>query len=165
MVRVHKRRRRRGRPGQRARSLNLTGTLDVAFLLLIFLVLTATFAAREGDLPGRHGPAEPGPPRLALTIDLQAPGTPGNPGTPGTPGARWIVDERVALDAPDRDGLACLLAEWRDDPERNPTGLCDKDNTLVVIRPGRRVPWDHVVQAYDAVVEARYTHISLAQAR
>jgi len=63
------------------------------------------------------------------------------------------------------DRLAGLLADWRYDPKRNPAGLRDDDNTVVVIRPGDRVPWDHVVQAYDAAVEACYAHVSIAQAR
>ena len=146
-------RRRRRRAGDSS-TFNVTGILDIGFLLLIFFVLTAVFAYNEGVLPGRfHGPG-PAPPRNPLTVDLKA---------DHAGGVRWIVDERIVIEQPRRQRLARLLADRRYDPQANPTAVYDDDNTVVVIRPEGRVPWDDVVQAYDAAIEARYAHVSIAQ--
>ena len=46
----------------------------------------------------------------------------------------------------------------------NPSGSFKPDNPLI-IEPDGRVRWQHVVNAFNAAVKARYTNVAFAQAR
>lgn len=149
------------RPLKRASmNLNLTSMIDVIFQLLIYFIITASFTLGEGvitaRLPKGSGPA-PSPDKLPdqpLNIILQSQGA---------------YDVRINIEgiaeAPHNfTGLAQLLERVQFDPQRGRSGAYKPDNP-VIIKPDGRVRWQHVVNAFNAAVKARYSNVSFAQAR
>ncbi len=148
------------RPVQKGvRQLNLTAMLDVTFQLLIFFVLTASFAINEGILPadlptGPTAQQQQAPPQEPVVIVLRPIGVDGV--------SIWL--ER-SENIPDGDFVRLYekLNGWRYDEQTNPTGMLTDDNPII-IKPNEDVQWNHVVNAFNAVRRARYTNVSFAQA-
>lgn len=142
------------------RELNITSMLDVTFQLLIFFILTANFAIDEGvlaaDMP-QGVPPEPTevqePPDEPIVIVLRS---------VGEGCGIWIQNGR-SIPNGDFQQLFEILNGWRYDPSENPGGQFEADNPIV-IKPMPNVEWGHVVSAFNAVVRARYTAVSFAQA-
>jgi biopolymer transport protein ExbD len=114
-------------PRRRA-AINLTPLIDVLFLLVIFVLVTARFedvGAVEVDLP--RGTSESLPARQTLTLSVTS------------AGAYYLGEEEVPQ-ASLRDVLQRRAAEARE------TGL--------VIRADRSVPWEAVHFATEAAKEA-----------
>lgn len=148
-----------GRVCSRIRNLNLTSMLDVTFLLLIFFVLTASFAIREGvlaaELPriGTHSEASKIDP-IMDPIRIRLAG---------------IDSDRVQIhiDGHERindfEALYALLNTVRYD-DSNTTGLYQVDNPIV-IESVRDTEWGIAVAAFNACVRAGYLDVRLSELR
>ncbi len=131
--------------------LNLTAMIDVVFQLLIYFVVTASFAQGEGVLKARlpgegRGPVVgPPPPAAELTVRVASVGT---------------YAYRLTLEP---GGLApTSFHELADLLERLKTVY--GPDTPVIIQPGHTVRWQHVVNAFNAAVRARYENVAFATA-
>ena len=151
------RRRRAATPPQV--QLNITPMIDVIFLLLIYFVVTASFAMDEGiltaKLPEGTGPAEalPKTPQRPIKIRLTSLSMP--------------TECRIELVGIGRSPrhfkeLTEQLAALQYNAQ-NPNGSFKPDNPLI-IEPDGRVRWQHVVNAFNSAVKARYTNVAFAQA-
>jgi len=149
-------RKRSGGVGQ----LNLTSMIDVVFLLLIYFVITASFTEGEGILNAKlpQGTGEPTEktelPKLKLKIEL-------------TPSGQYGVRIAVSNEntAPSNfTELRQLITRLQYDPSRGLNGTYKPDDTPVIIAPKGQVRWQHVVNAFNAAVGARYENIAFAQA-
>jgi biopolymer transport protein ExbD len=137
--------------------LNLVSMMDVCFQLLIFFVLTASFAVGEGilaaELPTGQGPApDPAePPPQPITIMIRSRG-----------------GEDVAIEISGRLGamadFQALYTQLRQlqRNDKNPNGIYMPEDP-VVIQPDATVPWGAVVNAFNAAVRARFSNVNFAQ--
>lgn len=153
----HESRSKRHRPIGRMGELNLTSMLDVIFLLLIFFVLTASFALGEGILPAdmprgeSESESDELPPTQPIEITLRSLGG-------------YDVSIQLAGDPSPPETFNELyqklsgLQRTEADPGR-PFGADDP----VIIRADSEVRWAHMVSAFNAAVRARYTNINFAQ--
>jgi len=162
---VHHRsaRQRRGRRDAPVGELNLTSMIDVIFQLLIFFVVTANFMIDEGVLSAKlpQGAGTPTAsddlPREKITIRLTS-----------DPGDDALVSiERGPAGDPVRYAsfgeLAADLDRLRYDPDGTRIdGIYDADNP-VLIEPTGTVRWQHVVNAFNAAITAKYTNVSFAE--
>lgn len=142
------------------RQLNLTSMLDVCFQLLIFFILTANFAVDEGALAADM-------PQGVPPVPTEVVETPKDPviivlRSIGKDCGIWIQNGR-SIPNGDFQQLFEILNGWRYDASQNPGGRFEADNPIV-IKPMPNVQWGHVVSAFNAVVRARYTAVSFAQA-
>jgi biopolymer transport protein ExbD len=144
----------------RVPALNITSFMDMCFCLLTFLVLSASFAGSEGVLTAKL-PAGTGVgtvpdqmPKNPIIIDLTA---------VGQTEVR-ISLENVSEQPADFTGLRDLLTRMQNNPALGRHGPYDPGNPII-IEPEGRVLWQHVVNAFNAAVAARYTQIAFAQAR
>jgi len=158
---IHHESRRKQRDVPPARmQLNLTSMIDVIFQLLIYFVVTASFAAGEGiitaKLPQGTGTSaeEIEPPEKPLNIVI---------GSAGDTGYSISIEGLNRAPA-DFDQLAEILRELQYDPERGLQGAYKPDHP-VIIKPDGLVRWQHVVNTFNAAVAARYSNVSFAQAR
>lgn len=135
--------------------LNLTSMIDVIFQLLIYFVVTASFTQDEGILaakmPQREGSSQEDIPPQELVIVLQAAGTEYMLSIEGAPNPR--VQHFTALRR--------RLEGMQYNPERGRTGTVKPDDP-VKIRPEGKVRWQHVVNAFNAAIAARYTDVGFA---
>lgn len=138
--------------------LNLTSMIDVIFQLLIYFVITASFAVGEGviaaNLPGQgQGSTTAEPPKTPLNIIVAS---------------RGEYNYQLRIDgipqAPTNfKSLNEMLKSIQHDPQRGRQGAYPPDNPIM-IKPDGNVRWQHVVDAFNAAVAARYSNISFAQA-
>lgn len=145
----------------RVAALNITSFMDLTFNLLLFFVLTASFSIGEGvvpaDLPlgGSGGTASTvtAPPKTPLVISLR---------TFGANDQVTIQFESISTDPPkDFEDLHAMLKRMQFDPAKNPGGSYPPDNP-VIIKPDTGVQWQHVVDAFNSIVRARFTNVSFA---
>ena len=137
--------------------INLTSMIDVTFQLLIYFIVTANFTFEEGVLVARMpqgtGQAQEEsiePPPQPLEIRLVA-----DPPTD----VRIHIDGERGINT--FTGLAQRLQSWQVN-DRNPGGIYKADNP-VIIRPVGEVRWQHVVNAFNAAIKARYTNVAFGQ--
>jgi biopolymer transport protein ExbD len=144
---------RRKRVTLRVAALNITSMMDLVLNLLLFFVLTASFAAGEGTLPARL-PKIPGPDDevglgenqpTKLVVSLIATGR----------GPAMIQLEGVPATIRD----AAELFEKLDGFRHN--GVYAAADPIV-IRVDPLVRWNDVVDAFNALVRAKYTDIGIA---
>jgi biopolymer transport protein ExbD len=138
--------------------LNLTSMLDVTFQLLIFFILTASFAKGEGILPADlpAGPSaqsseDPEPPEQPLNIMLRS------------LGGQDISIEVEGMSSPPANFNELhqkLKSVQRTDS--NPTAPFAPDDP-VIIHPDQTVGWGHVVNAFNAAIRAEYSNVHFAQ--
>jgi len=148
--------RRRGRRGgSLTLSLNLTPMIDVVFLLIFFFLTVSRFGASEGMLPARLPARGAVPaaevPRTPIYVRLVAPAQPGGL-------ARVTIDRFQVTPIP----LAALLAKLASIRDEVP-GF--DGNTPVILVAGDEVPWDDVVNAYNAAIAAEYRKVLFAADR
>ncbi len=141
---------------------NLSSMIDVIFLLLIYFVSTVNFTPDEGVLTAKlpQGSGQPtttdlAPPQRPLNILLLAAGE---------------TDCRIRIEgypqAPTNfTELAAFLVQLQYDPAQGLNSGAFKPDNPVVIRPDAGVRWQHVANAFNAAVRARYTNINFAQVR
>ena len=137
-------------------TLNLTSMIDVVFLLLFFFLATSHFTRPEGTLPADL------PTRAAAGPAVEVPRTP--------------IHVRLSVDP--AGPQACRLSVDRFHPSPLPVG--ELAGTLQKIRqeiPGfdgrtpvylmadERVPWDYVVNAYNAALVAQFEKIYFSGAK
>jgi len=139
--------------------LNMTSMIDVVFQLLIYFILTASFAVGEGvitaQLPQGTGAADSAkPPDQPLNIILTSAGTHGY----------RITVEGYHTAPGDFTQLQNILVEMQYDTSRGRNGMYKPDNP-VIIKPDGTVRWQHVVNAFNATVAARYSNVAFAQAQ
>ena len=133
-------------------SLNLTPMIDVVFLLLFFFLAVSRFRALEGMLPAQLPTQKVATtveiPRIPIRIRLLA--------DPKAPMVCHATIDRFE-EAPIRlDALATALRDIRE----NAPGF-DRD-TPVQLWAGDEVVWDHIVNAYNATMAAKYKNILFA---
>lgn len=144
--------RRNARRRSSPRSLRMTAMIDICFLLLVYFVTTTSCTQGEGvitaSMPEDDGPAteQAAPPHQPITVTL----------TPrGDTGCRISVNDGAA--SPRTFGeLHVLLAQWN--------GTTHTADNPVVIRSQGTTRWQHVVNAFNAAVKARYTNVAFAKA-
>ena len=152
-------RQRRGRPPAKMQ-LNLTSMIDVIFQLLIYFVLTASFAFGEGvltaELPARGQASQPPEiPPAELVVRLR----------PDGPSNASISLGQSAAGIDSFTGLYDQLRRVQYDPDHGLTEGYHKPDWPVIIQPEGEVRWQHVVNAFNAAIRARYTNVSFAQPR
>ena len=136
-------------------TLNMTSMIDVVFQLLIYFVITASFVMGEGvitaNFPSGSGPSQPDPldPKQPIRITLSS---------RGESGYRLDVDR-----APTAPSTFGELAKMLEGMQVGKGGFFEADNP-VVIAPSGDVRWQHVVNAFNAAVRARYKNIAFSQA-
>jgi len=140
--------------------LNLTSMIDVIFQLLIYFVVTASFAINEGviiaNLPEQGG---------AQQADVEPPDRPINIViiSDGMAGYRLRFENQPRTPA-NFNELKEILIQIQNNPKLGRSGVYATDNP-VIIKPDGRVRWQHVVNAFNAAVSARYEQISFAAAQ
>jgi len=158
-------RKRRGRDGSPVGELNLTSMIDVIFQLLIYFVVTANFMIDEGVLTAKLPQGQGSPAALdelppeKITIRL----------TSDPVDNSLVRIERGSHDKPLRYAsfgeLTRDLAEARYDPDAGQlNGIYEPDNPII-IEPVGTVRWQHVVNAFNAAIAAKYTNVSFAEAK
>ncbi len=154
---LSKKSRHPGRVGQ----LNLTSMIDVIFLLLIYFVVTSNFRIDEGVLTATL-PQGQGKPLVSTDLPPQKIEVLITAGTvDDTQVAIQVGSQAFASFAQLRQDLASKLY----DPDAGQLGgLYEADNPIV-IQPGTNVRWQHVVDAFNACVAAKYTNVSFAKPR
>jgi biopolymer transport protein ExbD len=134
--------------------LNLTSMIDVIFQLMIYFVVTASFAANEGVLVtnlkfgGEQDPLET-PPTLNVRLE--------SAGDRGTGANIQVAGQPV----PSFTALAERLIELQHNPDKGRSGNYDHDKSPVKIQPEGVVRWQHVVNAFNAAVKAEYQNVAI----
>jgi len=139
--------RKRRRPAAGARlTLNLVPMIDIVFLLLIFFLVGTRFITAEGVLPGRlpHQDAQQMLPVPVPPIQIDLASTNGD-------APEITIAGRTATPA-NFEQLATMLAQIQREPGYD-------DQTPVVLQADEELAWDHVVNAYNAAVRAKYKNI------
>lgn len=141
--------------------LNLTSMIDIIFLLLIYFVVTASFTQGEGVLIARlpEGTGQSSVdvvPASKLYIYVSDAGDAGFRLRVGLEGSR-VRDEPV-----DFEGLYRALKGKMVDDETN-TGIYDAKRTPVVIQPSGGVRWQHVLNAYNAAIRAKFEQVAFGK--
>ena len=151
-------RKKRGRGKAEITDLNLTSMIDVIFQLLIYFVVTASFMIDEGILTaklpvGAGSPAEQDElPPEKITITLAS-----------GEGATSVTIKRGRQEYDNFGQLAQDLDRMRYDPDIGQLdGIYEADNP-VVIEPTGYVRWQHVVNAFNAAIAAKYTNVSFSE--
>lgn len=143
---------RRGRDGHAAITISLAPMIDMAFLFLIFFLVTTTFERAEGILSSKL-PEDTGRPTVALPVSpiviRLAPTGLGNADCSIRVDRFENVPQRV-------EALPDFLRRIHELP-----GF-DRD-TPVVIVPQDEVRWDHVVGCWNAALLAKCTRIAFAE--
>lgn len=158
----HRPRRKRSGNKQPRMALNLTAMIDVTFLLVIYFVVTSSFSPGEGiltaKLPQGTGTAVlPKLPTKPLSIIVS---------DTGPTGYRLSIEDFVTENPPrDFRELYELLVRLQYDKAQGRTLGTHKPDDPVIIKPSGQVRWQHVVNAFNAAVRARYENIAFAQAQ
>ncbi|MEO0965333.1 MAG: biopolymer transporter ExbD [Planctomycetota bacterium] len=144
------------KPDKGGMNLNLTSMIDVIFLLLVYFVVTASFAENEGvltaRLPQKEGQTQQTkdtpPPTQPLRIILRSTGQAGvDISVPGASRVGTFSELQATLDR--------LML----DPERGKRdGIFEPDHP-VLIQPDGQVRWDYVVNAFNAAIAARFSNV------
>ena len=133
--------------GLRKPELKLTSMIDVVFLLLVFFVVTANFQADEASLiarlPGDSGGF--GPPPVPVLVELES--------------SDDGMTCRMRVDGVPIDG-ATELASYMS--QRVRTGQMASGD-LVKITPQGVVRWQHVLNVYNACIDAELEQVTFAQ--
>lgn len=145
----------------RSKPLNLTSMIDVVFLLLIYFVTTASFAHAEGIIIARMPETAgsdlteiPQPPDAELPLKISLTSS-------GANAYRINLDSYPAAPV-SFDALAGLLTQLRYDAAANPNGVYKADHPIVIQADGK-VRWQHVTNAFNATVAAKYTNVRFEQ--
>lgn len=147
-------RRRRARRRSWTMSLNLTPMIDLVFLLLFFFLVVTRFGALEGmlaaQIPARTSAAPAEIPRTPLRVRLVS--------DAANPGRCLATVDRFNESPIELAALADALAKIRNQD------IGFDAQTPVHLLAGDDVAWDHVVNAYNAAMAARFEKIYFAGA-
>jgi biopolymer transport protein ExbD len=152
----HKRKKRKP-TNIRVAALNITSFLDMSFCLLTFLILSASLTAPEGVLSAKLPQGEGGavqtdakPPEKELRILLSS----------NSVESCRIMVEGLPEATPDFKSLTAQL-ERLQFSDRNPNGVYKADNPII-IKPDNSCHWQHIVNAFNAAVAAKFSNVSFA---
>ena len=137
--------------------LNITSMIDVIFLLLIYFVITANFTFDEGVLTAKlpQGAGQP------TETDLKPPDEPMNIILSSVDVSSVKITINQTQYAANFTELHRLLMSLQHDPTRGLNGPYAPDNP-VIIKPDGQVRWQHVVNAFNAAVRARYANVAFS---
>jgi len=147
---------------------NMTPLVDIVMVILIFLMLTGSFLAAEhflvSNLPltrkGAGGVAQatniPLDEPLEIRVDSFT-----RPGPDGVPQEMWAAQAGGFMIQNSREALTKQLIRMRENFNRNNTPT---DRIQVVINPSRITKYKHLVEAYQAAVEAEFTKVAFSTA-
>jgi len=150
-------RKKKKAPNIRVAALNITSFLDMSFCLLTFLILSASLTPPEGVLSaklpqgeGGSGPSTDKPPEKELRILLSS----------NSVESCRIMVEGLPEATPDFKSLTQQLERIQFN-DRNPGGVYKPDNPII-IKPDNNAHWQHVVNAFNAAVAAKFSNVSFA---
>jgi biopolymer transport protein ExbD len=138
---------------------NMTPLVDIVMVILIFLMLTGTFAVGErfikSNMPitkkGLGGaPATGIPPAEPLDIRVDS-----------SSADAWIAQAGQITVRSNKDQLTAQLNKMREFLNRNNTTT---DKIQVQISPGHGTRWRHLIDVYEAALEAKFEKISFTTA-
>ncbi len=138
---------------------NMTPLVDIVMVILIFLMLTGTFAVGEhfltSNLPlsrkGGGGEASPNVPLdepLEIRVD-------------STSAEEWIAQAGGFQVRNSQAMLRGQLTKMREALNANNTPT---DKIQVVINPGRNTKYKHLIEVYEAALDAKYTKVAFSTA-
>jgi len=146
--------RKKPKPAGTRMDLNMTPMIDVVFQLLIYFIITCEFVPGEGILaatmPAGTGSAAEVP-KLESPIKILV-------SSRGETGYRLDVDKSST--APSTFGDLKKLLDGMQEKNGGPFS----DENPIVIQPSGEVRWQHVVNAFNAALGARYKNIAFGQA-
>jgi len=120
--------------GRRRLSINLTSLIDVLFLLVIFVLVSARFEDAAGiDVNLPHGATRELPKEQTLVLTLTA-------------GGKTYLNEAAVPDG----ALGTLLEE----------AAAMAQETVLVVKADRQVPWERVAAALDTAKRAGLTRLN-----
>lgn len=137
-------------------NLNLTSMIDIIFQLQIYFILTMSVAVNEGVITAKlpTGPGNPPP------NPQEMPPNPINIVVRNVGNYNYDVSiDGLSSSTPNFAALKDQLISMQNDPQRGRTGAYKPDNP-VIIKPDGSVRWQHVVNAFNAAVAARYSSVS-----
>jgi biopolymer transport protein ExbD len=140
-----------GKPKAASSRASLTPMIDVTFLLLLFFLLTFTFRRAEGGLPGslpQLGEYPP-PPVVMTTVVISSAGS-------DRTEAVFEIDGSLT---PLTSGEQLYLALVRR------RSLLGDAAEKAMIMPSGDVRWQHVVEAHNQLLRAKFPAIGFAQSR
>jgi biopolymer transport protein ExbD len=138
---------------------NMTPLVDIVMVILIFLMLTGTFAVGEhflrSNLPltargggGAAAPIVPLDEPLEIRVDSQS-------------SEEWLAQVGQWQIRNSRPALAKQLTEMREALNANKTPT---EKIQIVINPGRNTKYKHLVAVYEAALEARFQKVGFSTA-
>ncbi|MDD4890096.1 MAG: biopolymer transporter ExbD [Phycisphaerae bacterium] len=130
-------RRRSHRKPSHPAEINMTPLIDVLFMLMLFFLLGTRFLKSEGVIPKPNGIG--GPPLAPIRIAISEP-------APGQPVV--TVDRRASSMKSLYTDLSAIAAAFG-----------QTDQVVVELAPEKGVPWRHVLQVYNEVKRAGFTHV------
>ena len=139
---------------------NMTPLVDVVMVILIFLMLTGTFAVGEhflkSNIPltnkgvGGEKPPSGLPPDEPLEIRVDSP-----------TGEEWLAQAGGFMIKNNRQGMEQQLRKMRDQFKANGIEL---DRVQVVINPGRSTRYKHLIDVYQAALSAEFPKVAFSPA-
>jgi biopolymer transport protein ExbD len=139
--------------------LNITSFLDMSFCLLTFLILSASFALGEGVLTSNL----PGDGSSAVVVPTETPPTSDAPQFVVFVAAVDRTNCRIEVENyPDKPASFTALTQMLQRLGANAKGETDPD-ARVIIQAEAGVRWDHVLNAFNAAVRARFKNIAFTE--
>jgi biopolymer transport protein ExbD len=146
---------------------NMTPLVDIVMVILIFMMLTGTFAIGEHYLQspipitqrGSNQSANPNVP-LNEPIDIRV-DTTSRPGVDGQAQDEWVAQVGATQIKNSRESLTARLLQLREQMNRAGTAT---DRILIVINPGRQTKYKHLIEVYEAALRAHFTKVSFSGA-
>ena len=148
---------------------NMTPLVDIVMVILIFLMLTGTFATAEwflqSNIPltkkGAGNVAQPANVHLDEPLEIRVDSFT-RPDANGVPVEMWAATVGQFMIQNSREQLQQQLVNMREQFARNNTPT---SKIQVVISPRGITKYKHLVDAYGAALEAKYEKIAFSTAR
>ena len=143
----------------RVAALNITSMMDLVLNLLLFFVLSSSFALTEGSMPATLPTGGPGEgPGAPVAEELKAPKDPIIISLHKLGSDRALIQiEGTNKAVQNSDELFKMLEQYHAD------GIYMLDNPIT-IKPDSSATWNQVVDTFNAVIRARYTSVGFAPA-
>jgi biopolymer transport protein ExbD len=127
----------------------LTPMIDVTFQLLLFFILTMQFRQAEGQIPADLPQEGQG---TAETVTLE----------PVDIYVRAGLSD--AMPSIEIGGVQVMIRDW-EELHTQLVGLVQQSYETAVINPDADVSWNHVVNAYNQAVRAKFKSVNFAAAK
>lgn len=136
-------------------NLNLTSMIDIIFQLQIYFILTMSVAINEGIITAKLPPVGSGEEK-----PQEMPPNPINIIVRNVGNYNYDVSiDGLSSSTPNFASLRDQLISMQHNEKLGRTGAYKPDNP-VYIKPDGSVRWQHVVNAFNAAVAARYSNVS-----